>query len=438
MTAVDIRRPKPPVRGDAFHHGSHRPLLTRVVTAPPAKRCDAIIVPSSRPVGSLTNAVELARTTNSALLVLCSGRSRAGEVAALSRPDAPVTAIDLTGTDGTLPALTTTDLYRSTGFQPPGDIARKRNLGLVVARAAGWERVLFLDDDIEVPYPADLGAVAAVADGFHAVGLDNTGFQDNSVVCHAYRYIGGRQDTFIGGGAMMVRPHMTESFFPEIYNEDWLFLLQRTALGRVASHGAMFQHPFDPFDHPGRAASQEFGDVIAEGIYWLLDNGSPIRHADASYWRAALERRRQLINHINVRMISAPDPQGQRGRILASLHAARQANAAITAELCSRYMRAWHQDRAVWRQYLRGHEPAAGRMPAEAACRDLGIRVNYDLRPADPRRLSALAGSLTVDGCPAISDPLTMEISSPSPGSSGRRSSSGSGLISSAAGTGFS
>jgi hypothetical protein len=351
-----------------------------------------------------------------------------------------VTAADVTAIRAVLPPLETTALHRSTQPHHPGDVSFKRNVGLVIARAAGWNRVLFLDDDIVVPNPDDLGAVAAVADGFHAVGLDNMGFHDNSVVCHAYRYIGGRQDTFIGGGALMVRPFETESFFPEIYNEDWLFLLRNTFLGRVASHGAMIQQPFDPYDNPTRAASQEFGDVIAEGIYWLLDRGSPIRHADAEYWQDALQRRRWFINHIRRRMVNAPDPDGVRGRLLASLNAASDMLAAITPKLCEQYMQAWHRDRATWRRHVRGYDPPGEPRSAEAACKDLGIRVNCDLRPGIPRsaRLSHKAGSLTVDGCPASSDPLKIEISPLSYDSLGRRSFSGNGLTSSAAGTGSS
>jgi hypothetical protein len=430
-------RPAPAAPGEAYHHGSHRRLLARADAAPQGRTLDAIVVPSARPVGSLDNVIALARHAKCTLVVLCSGRSRAGEVAARAGGDSRVTAIDVAGARRILPALETTALHRSSQPHQPGDISVKRNLGLILARSAGWRRILFLDDDIEVPRPADLAEVAAVASGFDAVGLDNVGFHDNSVVCHAYRHIGGRQDTFIGGGAMVVRPHATVSFFPEIYNEDWLFFLRNTSLGSVASHGTVIQQPFDPFDSPSRAASQEFGDCIAEGIYWLLDHGSPIRHADAAYWHRALQRRRSFIDLIRLRMVNAPDPAGARRSILASLDAARDAHAFITPKVCAGYMQAWHRDRAAWRRYLRSYEPTPVPRSAEAACRDIGIPVNCDLRPAAPRsmRLSPSPGSLTVDEWHPSSDPLKIEISARSNGSSGRRSFSDGDLISSGTGT---
>lgn len=400
MTRLHDRTPPVSTGEERYHDGSHRRLLCHVTVAPGRRPLNAIIVPTIRPASALTGVIALARAVNAALLLLCSGRARASEVAALAGRDHHVTAVDVTGLTRLMPPFETTTLHRQTQPHRPGDLSLKRNLGLLIARAAGWERILFLDDDIDVPDPDQLQAVAAVADHFDAVGLNNEGFEDNSVVCHALRYIGGKQDTFVGGGAMVVRPLSTESFFPEVYNEDWMFLLRGTKLGSVATHGTMRQQPFDPFDTTARAASQEFGDCIAEGIYWLLDRGSQIRHADTSYWRDSLRRRRQLIGHIERRMVNAPAPPDVRARLIASLNAARDAHAWITADRCNSYMNAWHRDRAAWRRHLRRHPLATTPLLAEVACKELGIPVNCDLRPGAPRptRLSVPAGSETVNG----------------------------------------
>jgi hypothetical protein len=400
MTLLDERIPAQGSGFERYHSVSHRRLLTQVDVATGRRPLDAIVVPTIRPAVNVTHLVDLARSANAALLLLCSGRTRAFEVAALADRTSDVTAVDVTGLRRLMPAFETTAIHQETQPHQFGDISVKRNLGLLIARAAGWQRILFLDDDIDLPDPNELDAVAAVADRFDAVGLNNVGFEDNSVVCHALRYIGGKQDTFVGGGAMAVRPGATASFFPEIYNEDWLFLLRGTSLGSVATHGTMIQHRFDPFDTADRAASQEFGDCIAEGIYWLLDRGSPIRHADTPYWRESLRRRRRLIGHIERRMVNAPAPPDVRARLIASLSAARYAHEWISPDLCHRYMNAWHRDRAAWRRHLRDLPVSVTPSSAEVACRELGIPVNCDLRPSAPRlaRLWALVGSETVNG----------------------------------------
>jgi hypothetical protein len=396
MTVVYDRTHAPGTGEERYHHVSHRRLLTHVSNVPDGRRLHAIVVPTIRPAADLQRLVRLARPIGAMLLLLCSGRARASEVAALAGRDGDVTAVDVAGLKRLMPDFETTAIrHQAQPHHHPGDLSLKRNLGLLIARAAGWERILFLDDDIDVPDPSQLLAVAAVADQFDAVGLNNEGFADNSVVCHALRYIGGKQDTFVGGGAMVVRPLATASFFPQIYNEDWLFLLQGTELGSVAAHGTMRQQPYDPFDTPQRAASQEFGDCIAEGIYWLLDKGSPIRHADTRYWSESLRRRRNLISHIERRMVNAPAPPDIRARLITSLAAAREAHLWITPDRCNSYMNAWHRDRAAWRKHLRQRPLSVVPRLAEVACKELGIPVNCDLRPTDPRA-ARLSGAVRI------------------------------------------
>src|SRR4029453_15625069 len=79
------------------------------------------------------------------------------------------------------------------------DLSLKRNIGLLVAQMLpGWERVLFLDDDIKGIRAAGGRAAASRLDEYTAIGLRIKGQPDNSVVCHAFRDTGGDQSTFIG------------------------------------------------------------------------------------------------------------------------------------------------------------------------------------------------------------------------------------------------
>ena len=100
------------------------------------------------------------------------------------------------------------------------------------------------------------------------------------MVCHAFRAGGGKQETFIGGGALAVEMRRNRSFFPNIYNEDWFFVLDAgKRLQPVATVGQVLQYPYDPY-RVERARAEEFGDVLAEGIFWLLDQGKPASDGD--------------------------------------------------------------------------------------------------------------------------------------------------------------
>jgi hypothetical protein len=359
-----------PSRIGPLHHPSHTGLLALNVDPPRRAPVDAIIVPSFRPAFVLDHVIRVAEALNAVLLVLCSGLSVARYVVGRAPNRGRVTAIDVASLGGLLPQFETSRLTAPTAFHRPTDTSFKRNLGLLIARVAGWERIVFLDDDIQVPHAADLEYAAGLADANDAVGLRNEGYPDNSVVCHALRKTGGAQGTFVGGGGMVLRPDRAASFFPNIYNEDWFFLLNRWTLGRVGVHGTMLQRAFDPFESPARAATEELGDCLAEGIFWLLDNNLRISHADLKHWTTFLSRRQRLLGHITTGVIRGPFDRDERRRMLASLTAARERNASITPTFCDRYVQAWQRDRRVWRKFLRDHR---SQISLENALKEVGV-----------------------------------------------------------------
>ena len=216
-----------------------------------------------------------------------------------------------------LPELETSRLLAGTIFERRTDVSTKRNLALVLSHMLRWKRVVFLDDDIRVPDPADLSRAAGLLDTHTAVGLGIGGFPDNSMVCHAFREAGGWQETFIGGGALAVDVKRNRSFFPNVYNEDWFFVLDAgKGLQSVATVGQVLQYPYDPY-RPERARAEEFGDVLAEGTFWLLDQGRSASDGDLAHWRDFLTKRKRFIErvHDNGRTVRAAIEPAERARM---------------------------------------------------------------------------------------------------------------------------
>lgn len=86
------------------------------------------------------------------------------------------------------------------------------------------------------------------------------------------------------------------SFFPDIYNEDWLFLFPSVHLRRVCRTGSVWQLPYDPFARPSRAVGEEFGDVFAEGLMELAHSLLPQETAGTpEFWDRFLDGHRRLI-----------------------------------------------------------------------------------------------------------------------------------------------
>jgi glycosyltransferase involved in cell wall biosynthesis len=255
------------------------------------------------------------------------------------------------------PTLATSELLVGTRFERRMDLSDKRNFGLLLARLIGWQRIVFLDDDIEIPEPTDLTDAVRLLDSYSAVGLTIDGFPDNSVVCRAYRESGGEQETFVGGGALAVRTDRLESFFPNIYNEDWFYLVDQARRRQVAITGRAVQRPYDPFSER-RARSEELGDCLAEGIFALLDDNELVQAVDEVYWAGFLANRQELIQETILKVRSLDRDPVEKTQMLTALTAAIGRSRCITPKLCVDYVQAWQKDRIQWAEHVSRVTPA--------------------------------------------------------------------------------
>lgn len=349
-----VRRVLPFIR----QHETHRHLAGRVLPALSRRwtALDAIIVPASRPAPNLEHALALARAMNSRLVVFCSRQARAEEVSALAEAKQfhRVLAIDLPS-DYSHKLLQFASSGVTRGELPPacenpnGDLSTKRNLGLLLARVLGWERIFFMDDDIRDVAADDLRATTAMLGRYRSVGMRVTDFPDNSVVCHAHRQTGGAQDTFVSGSVLAVDGQRPFTFFPEIYNEDWLFFYGDARSKQLGcSDRKATQLYYDPFEQPQRAERQEFGDVLAEGLYALLDEGLGIEAATCEYWNQFLAARKTFLENILKRADQVtPDTQA---KMVSAVQTAMLCLMQIKPAMYEKYVKAWRNDVSDWTQ----------------------------------------------------------------------------------------
>lgn len=344
---------------------SHDGLLDPSHQVTGKARFDAIVVPTNRPVEFLRDCVDLARETTIPLIVVCSKRvtkSRVvdatkgervqGFAVDLPRPPAnPLGAISLaTSNDKDL-------LAASSGLTR--DLSTKRNLGLVIARMLGWRRIMFLDDDIYDVSRDNVAVLAAALHDHNVSVLIPDYYPDNSVACHAYRLGGGDQGKFASAGAMGVRCDRDDlAFFPNIYNEDWFFFSQEAASHKIARVGASRQREYNPFEDPRRALKEEFGDLLAEGVYARLDANLDIPGANATYWAEFIKSRADFLSRVAESLVRHPDrnrdnDDGRNVRAAqVSIRAAQGQLELIGPDLCRKFVDLWQADLVEWRDYL--------------------------------------------------------------------------------------
>lgn len=374
---------------------THLPLLGRT-NARLRTSLDAIIVPASRPAVNLDHAVTLARAVNCQLVVLCSLKAQAAEVNELLALRNFTQAVTVDLPEGyTLPKL---DLVTSkpvsldlpdSCVNPNGDLSTKRNVGLLLARMVGWERIFFLDDDIRDLDASDLREVATMLGPYGAVGMRAVDFPDNSVVCHGHRETGGYQDVFISGSVLAVHCAEAVAFFPEIYNEDWFFFYHAAEARRLGRHGRdATQLCYDPFADPQRAAGQEFGDIMAEGLYGLLHDRIGADRARSDYWQSFLDSRIRFLDAVLDRSETV-EPY-LRKRITSSIETAMAWSRQISPSMCEHYIALWRKDLDTWEQ-RRKNVPRG--LSVKSALREL------DLIPSgrSPYVLAGIMGGGPVD-----------------------------------------
>ena len=234
------------------------------------------------------------------------------------------------------------------------DLSMKRNLGLVLARLLGWTKLMFLDDDIYGVANSDVVALAAALEDHSVSALIPMRFPDNSVACHAHRLGGGKQGVFASASGIGVRCDRDDlAFFPNIYNEDWFFFADEAASYRIARVGESHQREYDPFDDPRRAALEEFGDVLAEGLYARLDINERIWDVDTGYWRDFITKRMEFHQRVTEALghVGAPY-RDEAARAASSISAAQDQLSRITPQLCQKFVRLWQDDLQRWRNYL--------------------------------------------------------------------------------------
>jgi len=337
----------------AAHRESHLDLLQYVLPGSP-RPVDAIVVAAGCPTRHVASAVKLAAQLDCDLLVVCSGQVRPQGVAGFAAewPKLRYHAVYLP--DGYEHPLLTFASSRIAGVEDGrhGLLNTKRNIGLLVARMLGWHTVLLLDDDIfDVPdalvrrASAGLGRLAAIA-------LAVVDWPDNSVVCHANRLVRRGQDVFVSGSALLVDTSAQFSFFPKIYNEDWLFLIDWLATARVGRIESVHQLRYDPFEDPERAAAEEFGEVIAEGMIDLLHRHLPtIQLTDSDYWQDFLLRRKAFIARAADR-IAAEARTSLHAAALLALATAERRRSEITSTQCASYLHTWRLDTQAWAERI--------------------------------------------------------------------------------------
>lgn len=328
-------------------------------------RLDAIIVPTARPASALAGLVELAASLGTLLVVLCSKHAAVEQVKERvgRTPRARALVIDMSeGYRLPVPVAfeTSADLFAKSSGGRASDLSLKRNFGLLLAKAMGWTKIAFVDDDITLSCP-DVTKISYHLENHGVVGMACRDFPDNSVFCHARRLAKLPQDVFVTGAVLGVNcASPALPFFPDIYNEDWFFFGEAAARHRLTKAGEARQAEYEPFADLTRAVHEEFGDLLAEGLYALVEDLGPSQsfrqathRATDAYWSSFIDvRRSDLVETQDLlgRFVNCGSDGDNVEAAIKSLDAAEEQYREewITADQCVQFLEAWEWDTVRW------------------------------------------------------------------------------------------
>ena len=236
---------------------------------------------------------------------------------------------------------TNNDFYRNTSW----DLPLKRNYALYFSRMKNYSKILLIDDDIRNFNSEMLDIGTRCLEKYKLSGCFVKNFPDLSIICHLEKISGEEIVPFLSGSFLFIRPLLSYSFFPKIYNEDWLFMLPHIIDNTICSFGSIQQLPYDPFANPYKAAFEEFGDIIAEGLYTLLSSNSYDIRFKKEVWDYIINERRETLIFLKKTFRDS--------RIQEVINYAMVANKSISYRDCLNFLTDMERDQETWNSFLK-------------------------------------------------------------------------------------
>lgn len=172
-----------------------------------------------------------------------------------------------------------------------------RNFALLYSKWLNADKVLFMDDDIQVQNLKLIDDLFQSIKGFQFVGANIKGLVDDSALGHIATDLGIFNERMLSGGFMVFNPNSIDQYFLNNYNEDWIWLFLQLKRKKYFQTGEVFQELTNPLaNYQNKIIFQEYGEIALDGILDLFNKDSYDSLVEISFWKRILAEREKYLN----------------------------------------------------------------------------------------------------------------------------------------------
>lgn len=204
-----------------------------------------------------------------------------------------------------LQKFTEVDIYLNSFVKPLGSdgwtLGYARNYAIILAKMLGFERILFMDDDIIINDHSIVYKILDLLNNADFVGAEIKGMPDLSIVDHIMQKLGLEPYRFMSGGFLALKLSSVSEYFLNYYNEDWIWLFLHKPKAKLVKYGEVYQLPYDPFENAiEKALQQEFGEILVEGVKTVFEKNeyNVEKLMKKCFWTELIRKRINLIENI--------------------------------------------------------------------------------------------------------------------------------------------
>ncbi len=174
-----------------------------------------------------------------------------------------------------------------------------RNFALLYAKKLNLEKVLFMDDDIQVLSLKTILDLFKLKNKYELVGANITGMVDDSILGHIATDLGIHGEKMLSGGFIVFNPKTIQNYFLNIYNEDWILFFFQLENNKYLQTGEVVHTVKNPYlKYKSKIIFQEFGEIAIEGILKLESNEYSSKLLLTGFWEKILSLRIEYLEEL--------------------------------------------------------------------------------------------------------------------------------------------